>query len=94
MECSLAQPAQGLPVLSVALGGDGAGIEHHYVGMLRERDGLDALLLKQAGQSLRFILIDLAAQGIESHRHGFNSSNNRNFMGLIIDQITKNYNRY
>ena len=65
----LLESAHRLPRFSVALGGDGAGIDDVDIRLLRAVNDGDSVPLKALSHRLRFILIDLAAQGIKCRFH-------------------------
>ena len=62
--------AQGLADLVVALGGDGAGVDHHHPGGLCGGSLGITGLEESLQHGLGLVLIDLAAQGDEFNFHG------------------------
>ena len=65
----MAQAANGLARLAAALRCDRTGIDHVHVRVVFDVDGFVSVLLQQTEHFLRFILIDLAAQGVNGGFH-------------------------
>ena len=66
--------AKHLPGFPVAGGGDCAGIDHVDIRQVGMGYHIIAIRSKNLGQNLCFILVDLAAQGVESNPHLYTPS--------------------